>query len=248
MHIVTTGLVLREVRVGDSDKLLTILTAGTGKITAKAQRVLQRNSRIGAGCQLFSYSNFTLFENNGRYTINESAPIELFYGLREDMQSMALAAYIAEMLEALSDADDGQDEMLRLGLNTLYALAARTAPCARIKAAAEFRAMVLSGYEPACSACAACGSEEIKNPVLEAEEGLLYCKGCLPAGQNAYMLDTGALAALRYTVGCDLKRLFAFSLTGSSMESFCAAAEGYLKTCLDKTFKTLEFYNSNFKD
>ena len=50
MFQTTRGLILREVRYKEADRILTILTESEGKITAKARGALRKSSRTGAAC------------------------------------------------------------------------------------------------------------------------------------------------------------------------------------------------------
>ena len=54
MHIVTQGLVLREVSYKESDKILTVLTRDGGKRTVKARGCRKKNSPLAAAAQLSS--------------------------------------------------------------------------------------------------------------------------------------------------------------------------------------------------
>mgnify|MGYP001046425287 CR=1 FL=1 len=57
---VTTGLVLKETRYKESDRILTILTPELGVISASAQSSLRLKSKLFSACGLFCYSEFTL--------------------------------------------------------------------------------------------------------------------------------------------------------------------------------------------
>ena len=244
----TAGLVLREVRVGECDKLLTVLTATEGKITVKARGVLRKNSRISSACQLFAFSELELFQTSARWTVDEAEPVELFRPLRDRVEALALAAYVCEVLEALSDADAGVPELLRLGLNTLYALSEQTAPDARIKAVFELRAAAIAGYAPDLGedpedgqpACLACGARE--GLFLCPESGGLFCRLHLPAGERALPLPPDAASAAAYLLNCDPKRIFSFRLSEPGQCALSRAAETYLCDSLGRGFRTLDYY------
>ena len=61
MQLVTPGLVLREVKVGESDRILTILTPEHGVLSCTAKGSLRLKSKLFSACGLFCYSEFTLF-------------------------------------------------------------------------------------------------------------------------------------------------------------------------------------------
>ena len=54
MHVVTRGLVLREVNYKETDKILTVLAEGQGKRTVKARGCRRKNSPLAAPCLLYT--------------------------------------------------------------------------------------------------------------------------------------------------------------------------------------------------
>ena len=82
MFLTTRGLVLREAKYKETDKILTLLTETDGKLTVKARGVARARSKISAASQLLTFSDFTLFGSRGRWTINEAESVEQFRGLR----------------------------------------------------------------------------------------------------------------------------------------------------------------------
>ena len=93
MYHTTRGLILREAKYKESDKILTILTETEGKITAKARGVARTRSKLAAATQLLCFSELTLFGHKGYWTINEAVTVEQFRGLRGDIELLALGSY-----------------------------------------------------------------------------------------------------------------------------------------------------------
>ena len=92
MHLKTEGLILRQTDWRETDRILNVLTRDRGKMTFRARGVRSRRSRLAGSCQLLCYSEFTLFENQGRYIIDEAVPIEMFTELRQDVELVSLAS------------------------------------------------------------------------------------------------------------------------------------------------------------
>ena len=108
--------------------------------------------------------------------------MEQFRPLRSDIDLLALGSYIAELLEAVSNENVAEPEILQLGLNALYALANKLCPPKQVKAAFELRLMCLSGYRPELEQCAGCGKTEMAEARLFPEHGELFCSGCRAVG------------------------------------------------------------------
>ncbi len=148
MHTVVNGLVIRSVDYRDSDKILTVLTDRLGRLTVSARGARRRGSRLLPAVQLFAYSEMTLFAYNGRYRLDEAETREQFAGLRRDLDGAALAAYLAEVLGTEAEGAPLHPDVMRLALNSLYALSQGVGERWKVKAAFELRYAALCGYAP----------------------------------------------------------------------------------------------------
>ncbi len=244
MHLKTMGLVLRQTPWKDHDLLLNVLTPDRGKMTFRARGVRSRSSRLKSGCQLLCYSEFTLFEQNGRYVINEAVPREMFVELRQDLELLSLATYFAQAAETVSQEDCPNPELLSLCLNAMYALSKLGKAQNLVKAAFELRCACLAGYAPDLEGCPVCG-----NPMpdrFHLSEGALVCANCQGAFEDGLRLPVspGSLQALRHIAGCEPGRLFSFRLGEETLQELSSLTESYLVTQFGQSFYTLDFYKS----
>lgn len=243
MFLTTRGLVLREVRYKESDKILTVLTQHDGKVTVRARGALRKGSRITAATQLLTYSDMTIFENRGRRTLNEASTVEEFLGLRADLGAFALGSYFAELLETVSAEEYPDPPVLQLGLNSLYALSRALCPPEQIKAVFELRLMCLAGYEPDLSCCARCGAPEPAEPWLSLRGGAVYCAQCRGASSSAVTpLLPETLAAMRHVVNADPKRIFSFTLGDAGRRQLARVCEEYTAMQLERGFASLDYW------
>lgn len=246
MHLTTKGLVLREVNYKESDKILTVLTAEEGKLTVSARGCRKKGSAIAAASQLLVWSEFTLYEYQGRWAVKEATTERQFTGVRTDLDKLALASYFAEVTEAL--AEEGQTEagLLSLTLNSLHALEKLPLPPSLIKTAYEWKAMALAGYEPMADGCAVCGCPEPEQPCINLTAGVIHCAACREgAGDGISMpITPSGLKAMQHFIWGDPKRLFSVSMDQTSLRQLGEASEAYLMTQLERGFRTLDFYKS----
>ena len=244
MYFKTEGLVLRETEYKDADKLLTVLSKDRGRLTLRARGVRSRTSKLKSGCQLLAYTEFTVFDGRGGMTVDEAVPIELFLPIREDIELLSLSSYFAQVAEVLSQEDDPNPALLSMCLNAMYALSKLQRPQKLVKAAFEFRAACLAGYEPMLDGCAICGNPDADR--FHVSGGVMQCAGCRMHGEQGLRLPVHgtALAAMRYLVSCDLKRLYSFRIGETALKELSELAETYLLAQLERGFFTLDFYKS----
>lgn len=244
MYIKTEGIVLRETKYKDHDRLLTVLTKELGKVTVRVRDAKGLRGGRSAATQLLTYSEFTLLERQGRYSASEVNLIELFFGLRDDLELFSLASYFAQVCEVVVQEEDPNEEVLSLLLNCLFALLKLRKPQNLVKAAFELRLMAISGFLPDLRGCLTCGNAEADR--FNITLGALQCSTCAGGDSIRLPLGTGTLAAMRYLTTCEAKRLFSFQLSEEALRELSQITESYLSTQLERGFSTLDFYKSLF--
>lgn len=244
-YIVTKGIVLRETETKETDKILTLLTEEQGKISVIARGVRRKSCRYAACAQSLAWSEWTLYQKGDWYYANEGSTLELWNGLRNDLEALSLGFYLAELTEAVTTENVPAPELLRHLLNGLYALSSLHKPAALVKPAFELKLLCQSGYEPLADRCAYCGCPDPEKPMLDVVQGVLRCGKC-GAGESGLSMPlcSGSLAALRHIEYGDPKRLYSFRLGGDALRRLSAAAEAFAAAQLERGFRSLDFYKS----
>ena len=147
-HITLNGIIIRDKELGERDKVIKIFTAERGIISAIVKRGQCVKSGSGSIAQLLAYCSFSLLEGKGGFIVNEIEIKELFWGVRENLESLALAQYFCELCISWIPDEGISGELLRLFLNTLYYLSYKKKSLTLLKAVFELRGCVLCGYMP----------------------------------------------------------------------------------------------------
>lgn len=244
-YLVTRGIVLRETETKEADKILTLLTEDCGKIPVIARGARRKGCKYAACAQSLAYSEWTLYQKGDWYYANEGSTLELFGGLRQDLDAMSLGFYMAELTEAVTSAETFAADLLHHLLNGLYALSTLHKPPQLVKPAFELKLLALAGYEPLVDSCVYCGRPDPEQPLLDVTQGVLRCRGCGGGESGLSMpLCPGSLAALRHVLYGEAKRLYSFTLGADALRRFSDAAEVFAATQLERGFQTLDFYKS----
>ena len=243
MQLTTSGIVIRERRLDEEDRVLTLLTRDRGVITAYHKGYPSRRN-YQAALELLSYSDFVLFYNKERYSINKADSNTIFFGIRQDMEKLALATYFAQLCWELAPAEEDGAEYLRLMLNTLYLLEKGRRPAGQLKAILELRMMTMAGYMPDLVGCAGCGAYEKDEMYFSFSKGDLLCGDCRQDGEYRRRLAPGVLAAMRHILYSQFEKLFSFTLSAEGLRQLGETVEQYLVCQLDRSIPSLDFYHS----
>ncbi len=239
--IVTPGLVLREVKYKESDRILTLLTPEMGVISAIAKGSLRLKNKLFSASGLFCYSEFTLFPGKNLYTVDDAEVKTVFHGLSASVEAMSLAMYLAEMAAMIAPSNEESGRVLRLLLNSFYLLSEGKAPLRQVKSVYELRLCSECGFLPQLLCCQGCGLYDGKNFYLDVQEGTLLCADCAAKAGKQVNLDPGALYAVRHICLADDAKIFSFRISEQSGKKLAQLAEQYALVHLEGAPKSYAF-------
>lgn len=239
------GIVLKERTVGEQDKFIDILTKDNGLIELSVKGARKISGKASSSTQLFAYSRFCYDVRRDRFCLNSAEPIHIFYGLRSSLSAISLASYFADVLRYSTAELTDSGNVLRLFLNTLHFLENGLRSEAMLKAIFELRLMSEIGYMPDIVCCRDCGCFEPKKLYFSSKDGRFRCSDCTSdTDTESCKLKLSELSAIRHIVLADFDRLFNFRLSDESLFRLSDFSECYIKSQLERSFNTLEFYKS----
>lgn len=240
----TEALVIKEMNVGESDRLVTLFTRDYGIIRAFAAGAKSIKSKKGAATSLLTYSSFTILKKKDTYKIYEAAPIRIFFGAGSEIEVLSLAQYFCELCGVLVSSGVPDGEFLRLILNSLHFLTKEKRYPSLIKAITELRAAALSGFMPDLVACGGCGKFEDDIMYFDISGGRLFCADCKGETADLTPLDRTLLSAMRHIVYSEFSRLYSFTVPNESAKRLSEITGKYITVQTDHRFAALDFYNS----
>lgn len=161
-----------------------------------------------------------LFANKGKYVLDDASPKNIFYGIREDIESLSLASYLSELTQTLAPVGDEAGDFLRLFLNTLHMIETKKRPLAFLKAVYELRCIAMAAICPICSA--ACSAVLLKKTACIfplRRQGF----GAKTVMRNSlcpkrWALSSGVLGAMRYILYSQMEKLFSFAISAGKLK------------------------------
>ena len=184
------ALILRVQKLGESDRIITMLTRRHGRIRAAAKGVRRTSSRFGARLEPFGHVDVQIAGDLGNphrslHTVRQAESIEL-YGkqLGRDYPRYTAASAIAETAERLTPVEHEPSlRLFQLTLGALKALAAGEHAGTLVLDAYLLRAMGTAGWAPALAECAVCGTPG-PHSAFSVSAGGAVCPDCRPPGST----------------------------------------------------------------
>ena len=249
------GLVIRTVDIKETDRLVTIFTEERGVVTALARGARSLKSRKMSSTMQFCYGCFVLYGQGDKLWIKEAELIESFFDIRNSIDGLALGAYFTEILSDVA-VEEAERDLLRLALNSLYAIGSGKYSLEKIKAVFEIRAASILGFMPDVLSCRECDKKN-GDFFFDIMGGTIECAKCRaekaeqgiesPDPHESHIvciLSEGAKTALGYSIYSPIERIFSFKISDEDMRLFSKATEQYFLNQMGHSYKTLDFYNS----
>lgn len=117
------GIVLKRTNFGEADKIITVFSKHYGKITLIAKGIRRLTSKKRGNLELFNQVSFFAHKGKGLDIITETEPLDSFSSWRADLQKIATAYQICEMIDKLTAEGSEQEELYDLLVSYLKAIA-----------------------------------------------------------------------------------------------------------------------------
>ncbi|MBQ9544078.1 MAG: DNA repair protein RecO [Clostridia bacterium] len=242
MLLTVNGLVVRTLKLGDFDRLVTVITETEGKLTFKACGINSLKNKNSAACALFTYSEFVLKKNGDSFYLSRSSP--LFFPLRRgcDLLRLSLAGYFTQLAADTSYDRESTAQVLKLLTNALVVISKNDREPDLIKAVFELRLLTALGFAPLLDGCGVCGCEPGGKDgfFFDPLGGDIVCPDC--AKEDGLKISRDCVLLMKRSVESDEKSAYAVTVSGPLLEEFADVSERFLLAQLEKRYDTLDFY------
>ncbi|MGY1770744.1 DNA repair protein RecO [Blastococcus sp. SYSU D00813] len=177
------GVVLRTQKLGEADRIVTVLTRRHGKVRAVAKGVRRTKSKFGARLEPFSHVDLQLYTGRTLDVVSQAESIRAYgQAVVADYPAYTAGTAVLETADRLTaEEKEPSLRMFLLVIGALRALSERTHPAPLVLDAFLLRAMSVAGWEPALTACARCG-EDGPHRHFSVPAGGSVCRDCRPTG------------------------------------------------------------------
>jgi DNA repair protein RecO (recombination protein O) len=245
----TEALVLRAVDVGESDRILHLLTPATGRVAAVAKGARRSRRRFPGTLDLFNLLAVQLEtrRSTSLARLEHARLVRTWPSLRSSPTRFALGCYLLELLDRL--APEGGARADRAGLFAFatgaLALVDAQEPDARLRALLELRALDALGLRPELARCVRCGrglgAAGAACAGFHVPDGGPLCTACAPAGAALLPVHLGTLRALEGSLRFDLAHLGRIALGQAALREACTLVARFLRFHVGLELRSVPF-------
>jgi DNA repair protein RecO (recombination protein O) len=173
------GIVLRSIKLGEADKIVTILTQGSGKVRGVAKGIRRTTSKFGARLEPLTHVSLLMYRGRSSLdTVTQTEILSSFRAIRGDFERIAAGETMLEATDKVAEEHERNVRLFILLLNGLRALDGQPRDPAAVAESFLLKLLSLSGFHPSLSACAVCGNPG-PHPWFSAGQGGVVCDGCM---------------------------------------------------------------------
>jgi DNA repair protein RecO (recombination protein O) len=247
----TQGIIIKQTKLGESDKIVTIYTPEFGKLKAVAKGACRPGSKLGGNVEPLTYSLMFLARGRNLDIITQSQTINGFLLLKSDLRRMACGFYILDLLDSFTVEGSENRPLFDLLLDVLGQLGE---PDSNETALRYFELHLLHylGYRPQLRRCVDCDSslKPVVNFFSPGKGGLL-CPRCTPEQYYRYKqtegtsiipllpVSVGALKVLRLWQSCDYATARRVNVKPELSRELEQILQQYIRCILQRELKSL---------
>lgn len=185
---------LRTQKLGEADRIITMLTRGNGRVRAVAKGVRRTSSRFGSRLEPFTYVDLQIAEGRSLDVVTQAETLAPYGSkLGSDYEKYTAGTVMLETAErlAVEDKEPALQQFLLL-VGALRTLSSGERNPSQVLDSFLLRSLSVAGYAPSFEACARCGLEGPHRSFSPAAGGML-CGGCRMPGSASPAVETVAL-------------------------------------------------------
>ncbi|MEK4340249.1 DNA repair protein RecO [Brevibacillus sp. FSL L8-0710] len=235
------GIVIRSVDYGESSKVVTLFTRERGKVAIMARGAKKAKSRLSAVSQIFTHGYYLCKTGpgSGMADLSQGEIVDSFRDLRQDLMSTAYAAYIAELLDRLTEDGEGNPFLFQL-LHQLFRHLDEGRDPEILCRIFETKMLQVAGITPRLTACANCG-EQREPYVISVSQGGLLCPACAAGDAYAIAVTPSVWKLLRLFQVFDLERLGDIEVKPTTRSQLKHVLRSFMDEHLDLRLKSRAF-------
>jgi DNA repair protein RecO (recombination protein O) len=153
------GIVLRTHKLGEADRIVSVLTRHHGKVRAVAKGVRKTKSRFGARLEPPTHIQLQLYEGRGElHIIDQAETLDHFRAIREDLDRLTRAVSMLEAGDQLGLEGEPNPALYQMLLGALRALAGHSGPL--VLPGFFLKVLALEGFRPVVDQCVECATPD----------------------------------------------------------------------------------------
>lgn len=171
------GVVLRTIKLGEADRIVTIFTQAHGKVRAVAKGIRKTGSRFGGRLEPTSHVAFQCYEGRELDVVTQVETIDANRVLREHFGALTHAISMLEAVDQVAVDRERNLALYRMLVSALRTMSENPSPM--VAPAFHWKVLSLEGFHPMLDECVRCGTTDGPFLAFAVAEGGVVCGSCV---------------------------------------------------------------------
>jgi len=234
----TEALIIKKIKLGEADRILTLYTPYLGKIRAVAKGVRRPRSKLAGHLELLTHSLVSLARGRNLDTIIGSQTINSFLPLKSDLQLSSHALYATELVDQFTAEHIENCPLFQLLLETMHRLCLNNSNELVLRYF-ELHLLDQVGYRPQLQQCVSCHQplEPVTNSFCPSAGGIL-CPDCSQNQPLTRPVSVNALKVLRLLQSSDYDTVVKLKMNQELYHQLEMVIRDHLRYLLEREVKS----------
>jgi DNA repair protein RecO (recombination protein O) len=240
----TEAIIIKKIKLGEADRILTLYTPAYGRIEAVAKGVRRPKSKMAGHLELLTYSQIRLAHGRNLDTIIGSQTIDSFMSLKNDLWLTSYGLYASELVNQFSVEHLANEPLFQLLLGTLRQLSQANNHDLILRYF-ELHLLELVGYRPQLRECVSCRVqlEPVVNAFCSSSGGIL-CPNCKSEHPSSFSITVDALKVLRLFQISGFDAASRLKVSPELSQELKTALASYIRYLLEREVKSASWLDS----
>jgi DNA repair protein RecO (recombination protein O) len=238
----TEAIVLNRKDFRETSALAVFYSKDFGKIRGILKGIRSERSRYGSLAELFGLNKIVFYEKSRSefQNITQCDLLDGFFGIRKNLAAMAHTAYLAELVDAMTESNEPGTQIYELLHRSFKLISAGEDPN-KIARIFELKFLSYSGFALSFEKCVNCGSGlSAKAKFSQRRDGML-CEKCLKEDLYSRTVSRGTVQTLSHIMTSKPDSLLKFKISRSIEDELEALIDRSIESHLERPLKSKRF-------
>jgi DNA repair protein RecO (recombination protein O) len=234
----TQAIIINRLNLGESDRILTLFSAGYGKVRAVVKGARRTKSKYGGHTELFSLVDFVISTGKNLDVISDATLARNFLAESPDMEKIKTVYYFAEIINRLLPDNAPNPEIYELLLYSLEHINDLDINFLQIIFVA--RTLKTLGIYPEMNTCIKCEEKPNRDEIYFSQSGggILH-QNCSAHFEDAVYADEATIKLWRFVADAPLAQVAKIKVTDATIKSASELANSYIHCVTMIDYKSL---------
>ena len=157
MLINTEGIVLRQNKIANNRRIITLFTRSHGKITAGTSINERAKGRVALAIRPFTFAEYDIFKGRNYFNINNADVKKSYYSIGEDIDRYMIASKLLEYIDKTTEEEQLRPRLFDMTIEFMESITNAKGNYMTLFYAFIVKSLALNGVMPDVKQCVSCG-------------------------------------------------------------------------------------------